>query len=451
MRTVIFGLLLIVLIPLALLKPWTGVLTWTWISIMNPHRLTYGFLQDFPVALAVALATLVGTVFTRDPRKLPLTPVTWCLLAFIGWMCLTSAFATNPDQVKEMFSKVMKIQLMLFVTLLLLHTRQQIQLFVWVMVGSLAFYGIKGGIYTIETAGHGRVWGPDGSFIAGNNELALALTMTVPLMYYLRSLATKAWMRWAWAGGIVLTALCILGSQSRGALLAIAAMAVYLWRHSDKKIRFGLALVVVAAALLSFMPSTWEERMRTIETYEQDNSAMGRINAWWMAYNLASDRFLGGGFDAGSGEMFAKYAPNPLSVHAAHSIYFQVLGDHGFVGLGLFLLFWVLTWRAATWVRRNAQPVDDMQWAARLASMIQVSLAGYFVGGAFLSLAYFDLPYDLMATVVMLKVIVQDRVKARAQITRDAFPGTSSVGAIPSSRSLSAPELKRLRANGRGR
>ena len=411
MRDLALAAVLIVLVPLAFIKPWTGVLTWAWISLMNPHRLTYGFMHDFPVGYAVALATLLGTVVTRDQRKLPLTSVTWSLLAFIAWMCLTSAFA-NPAQIAEMFSKVMKIQLMLFVTLLLLHSRRQIELFVWVIVGSLAFYGIKGGIYTITTAGQGRVWGPDGSFIAGNNELALALTMVVPLMYYLRSLAAKAWARWAWAGGMVLTALCILGSQSRGALLAIVAMGVYLWRHSEKKVRFGLALVVVAAALLSFMPATWEERMGTIATYEQDNSAMGRINAWWMAYNLAKDRFMGAGFDAGSPEAFAKYAPNPLDMHAAHSIYFQVMGDHGFVGLGLFLLFWALTWRTATWVRKNAQPAEELRWAVRLASMAQVSLVGYFVGGAFLSLAYFDLPYDLMVVMVLLRVLVRDELKA---------------------------------------
>jgi len=433
MRTVLFGAVLMVLIPLAFIKPWTGVLSWTWISLMNPHRLTYGFLQDFPVAFAVALATVLGAVVTRDPRKLPLTPVTWMLLAFILWMCITSTFAAHPDQVAEMFSKVMKIQFMLFVTLLLLHTRQQVQLFVWVIVGSLAFYGLKGGIYTIATAGHGRVFGPDGSFISGNNELALALTMVIPLMYYLRSLAEKPWLRATWAGAMILVGLCILGSQSRGALLAILAMSLYLWRYSEKKIRFGLALVAVAAVLVWFMPSTWDERMGTIATYEQDNSAMGRINAWWMAYTLAKDRFLGGGFDVGSPEMFAKYAPNPLDVHAAHSIYFQVLGEHGFVGLGLFLIFWLLTWRTATWVYKNAQRAEDLQWAARLATMTQVSLVGYFVGGAFLSLAYFDLPYDLMVIVVLLKVMVQDRLRTGHEVE------PASVGARPSERNMGAP------------
>jgi hypothetical protein len=41
------------------------------------------------------------------------------------------------------------------------------------------------------------------------------------------------------------------------------------------------------------------------------------------------------------------------------------------------------------------------KWASDLAAMIQVSLIGYAVGGAFLGLAYFDLPYHLMIIVLL--------------------------------------------------
>jgi probable O-glycosylation ligase (exosortase A-associated) len=139
---------------------------------------------------------------------------------------------------------------------------------------------------------------------------------------------------------------------------------------------------------------------------------MGRINAWWMAYNLARDRFLGGGFEVITPELFARYAPVPGEVRAAHSIYFQMLGEHGFVGLGLFLLLWLLVWRSASWTARQARGREDLRWAARLSNMIKVSLVGYFVGGAFLSLAYFDLPYNLLVLVVATQVWVRERVAA---------------------------------------
>ena len=144
---------------------------------------------------------------------------------------------------------------------------------------------------------------------------------------------------------------------------------------------------------------------------------MGRINAWHMAFNLAKTHGFGGGFDIYTPDVFAAYAPVPTDIHAAHSIYFQVLGEHGFVGLALFVLLWFLTWRGASWVNRESLRLPDAQWIRNLCRMIQVSLVGYAVGGAFLSLAYFDLPYYLLVLVVISKVWVRD---ALAVQSRDA-------------------------------
>ena len=140
--------------------------------------------------------------------------------------------------------------------------------------------------------------------------------------------------------------------------------------------------------------------METIGSYEQDGSAMGRINAWYMTARLAGDRFLGGGFAIYTPELFARYAPVGDDVHAAHSIYFQVLGEHGYVGLLLFLATGAFTFHAARSIRREAKGRADALWLFHLAGMAQVSLVGYAVGGAFLSLAYFDLPYNVLVVLV---------------------------------------------------
>lgn len=141
--------------------------------------------------------------------------------------------------------------------------------------------------------------------------------------------------------------------------------------------------------------------MGTISTYQDDSSAMGRINAWWMTYNLANSRFTGGGFESYTPETFAAYAPNPTDLHVAHSIYFSVLGEHGYVGLFLFLLLWWLAFQTAGKIRKEALARKQTHWAFYLAGMCQVSLVGYAVGGAFLSLAYFDLPYNILVMLVV--------------------------------------------------
>ncbi|MER2623016.1 MAG: putative O-glycosylation ligase, exosortase A system-associated, partial [Accumulibacter sp.] len=350
----------------ALRYPWFGIMLWTWVSLMNPHALAYGFARDFPVAAIVAIATLIGVLTTKE-RQNPFaqSPAVWLLL-FMGWICITYPFSYNVEGSTEMFSKVMKVDLMILVALTLLKTRRHIEFFVWVVVFSLGFYGVKGGIFTIMTGGNYRVWGP-GGFIGGNNEVALALIVVIPLMRYLQLQATHRWVRHGFTAAMLLTAAAALGSHSRGALLAIAAMAVYLWLKSPKKVGFGVFLSLAGVLLVIFMPENWSDRMHTISSYEEDASAMGRINAWWTAVNVARAHVTGAGFDMYSPVIFSRFAPDPRDIHAAHSIYFQVLGEHGFIGLFLFLAIWWSVWRMARSITNYKSTDPNLLWAKQLA------------------------------------------------------------------------------------
>jgi putative inorganic carbon (HCO3(-)) transporter len=387
---------------LALFYPWLGILAWTTISIMNPHRYAWSA-SELPVAAAIAIATLVGILISRDRVRITVTPTLVVFVAFALWMCFTLPSSLYYEKSFAMWKQVMKIDFMILVAVMVLHTRKHVMGLVWVLVGSIGIYGVKGGIFVIATGGDYLVWGPPESFIEGNNELALALVMTIPLMRFLQMQYKSFWVRQGFNVAMLLSAIAALGTHSRGALLAIVAMAFVLWTRTRRKLVTGALLVAIGTVLIAFMPGQWENRMESILRYERDESAQGRINAWHMAWNLASDRFLGGGFDIYKRAVFAQYAPVPDDVHAAHSIYFQVLGEHGFVGLALFLLLWLLVWRSAGWLRRNGRKHVESAWTSDLGSMIQASIAGYAIGGAFLSLAYFDLPYNLLLLVVITR------------------------------------------------
>jgi probable O-glycosylation ligase (exosortase A-associated) len=259
---------------------------------------------------------------------------------------------------------------------------------------------VKGGIFTLASGGSSRVWGPPGGFIEGNNEIGLAIIIVIPLLNYLRLVSTRRSVRLALIAAMMLSAVAAVGTQSRGAFLAIAAMALVLWWRSPRKLVMGSVLAAVTVGVLTFMPAAWEARMRTIETYEGDRSAMGRINAWQMAINLANDRITGGGFESYLPGIFARYAPNPNDLHAAHSIYFQVLGEHGWIGLALFCAIGAACFLQIRRIRRECVHRPELQWLYQLAGMIQVSMVGFAVGGAFLSLAYFDLPYNVLVILV---------------------------------------------------
>ncbi len=393
----------------ALRQPWVGIMLWTWLSIMNPHRYTYGIAYSAPLALAAALSVVIGFAISKE-RESPFkgAPIVF-LVTFMVWITFSWLQGLAVEGDFEQWKKVMKIDAMLIFALALLHSKKHIFALAWVCTGSIALLGIKGGIFTLMTGGGFQVSGPPGSFIGGNNEFALALVMVIPLLRFLQTQLQGRWWKLGMTGSMVLCAAAALGSQSRGALLAIAAMTITLWWRSKSKVSLAIGLIIVAVPLVLFMPDTWFNRMNTIQTYEEDRSAMGRISAWWVAWNIALKYPAGVGFDPATPDLFAKFSPYPEYIHAAHSIYFQILGNHGFIGLILFMLIWATTWRAAERLRNAKNLPASAQWTVELASMCQVSLVGFAVGGAFLSLAYFDLPYNVTILVILAKVWVDKK------------------------------------------
>jgi len=409
MRDFLIVGIVIVFAITALRHPWVGVLLWTWLSIMNPHRYAWGFAYEAQLAAIAAGSTLLGLLFTRE-RQSPfqgLPPV--LLLIFSIWVTLSWLMGYDISGDYELWNRVIKIYLMTFVALALLINKRHIIAFIWVTAGSLAILGAKGGIFTILTQGTYRVWGPAGSFIADNNSMALALIMTIPLLHFLQLQTNRRWLRHGMTVVMALCGVAAIGTYSRGGLLAIAAMASMLWWRSKRKALIGLLLLIGVVVALPLMPEHWWARMATIKNYEADASAMGRINAWIVGWEVAKHHFFGGGMSYQHPEFFQTYGVYETTVRAAHSIYLQVLGNHGFVGLAIFLALWITTYRTAGWLRKQGKHLPEAKWVADLGAMVQVSLVGYAVGGAFLSMQYFDLPYNMMVMVVLAKKWVERR------------------------------------------
>ena len=425
MRDIAVTLAVFGILPFILKWPYIGILAWSWLGYMNPHRYCWGFAMTMPFAFMVALCTLAGMLMSKEPKRIPWTRETILLLVFILWMFITTVYSLYPWLAWEQWDKVWRIMLMTYVTTMLINNKERIHLLMIVIALSLAFYGFKGGIFVLMTGGAHRVQGPDGSFIAGNNELGLALIMTVPLLRYVQLQATHYWIRQGLSGVIGLVMIAIVGTHSRGALVGLAAMSFFFLLKTRKKVGAILVAIPLALVLLYVMPQEWFDRMHTIETYEEDGSAQGRLYAWKNAITLANEHLLGGGFRAVTG-----YGGTD-----SHSNYFGVLGEQGWIGLVMFLLLHLFTWQSASWIIRHSRGHPDLIWARDLAAMIQVSLIGYMSAGAFLGLQWFDLFYHLIVIIVMTKLLVKEQVepKPALQFTGKAAPGDelSPVAGIP--------------------
>ncbi|MBK8893858.1 MAG: putative O-glycosylation ligase, exosortase A system-associated [Propionivibrio sp.] len=408
MRDLIIALAVFGSIPFILRNPFIGLLVWVWLGIMSPHLLSWGWAHNMPFAQIVAICTLASVLFNiKKLYNFPKDRAVIALIVFVLWLGVSPLFSFHPEQEFDRWLQPVKIIFMILVALVLVGNREQLHKLVWVLVLSVGIFGIKGGLFTITSGGSYRVWGPPGGAISDNNSLALALIMIIPLFRYLQMHTEDIWAKRAILVAMVLCAISAIGSQSRGAFLGMAAMGVFLWAKSRKKGLIGLLTLAALPIAWLLMPESWTGRMSSIQTYDQDASAMGRINAWTMAWNLAVDRFpIGGGFAVDNADVYLRYAPDPTNILVAHSIYFQILGQHGFMGLALFLMVYGFTWFNFGWVVRHAKAVSGMEWAYDLAAMSQVFLAGYGVGGAFLNMAFFDLPYYFVIISVILRGLV---------------------------------------------
>src|SRR6266849_5995980 len=371
------------LLPFCLARPWIGVLPWSWLGYMNPHRLTWGFAYSTPFGMMVMGTTLLGLPFSRDVKAPPRALEVYLLTALWGWFLLTTIFAFYPHDAWEQFSKVSKILFGTYLSLMLLQEERKLKALIWVIAMSIGFFGLKGGIWAFMTGGQNPVLGPPDSFISGNTEIGLALIMVIPLLFYLRRQETRVWLRRLLLAMALFSMVATLITHSRGALLGLLVILPLLSLKSRAKLI--ILPLLIAASLIgpSLMPSNWTEKMETIESYEQDISANQRLNSWWVAYQLAKD---------------------------------------GFPGLALFVGLIASTFVSLRYVVHVTRNRPDQQWINDCAKMVEVSLAGYAVSGAFLSMSYFDLFYHLVAITVLLKVFV-----ARAPAEAPAPPTAEMV------------------------
>lgn len=424
MRDYFLLLIFLSLVPTIFWRPWLGILAWYWVAFMVPHAHSWGFMRTFPTASLVGGATLIAIFIAKDRRPIPMKREMVMMFVWLSFMTLTTLFAVNPDEAWSQWQKVFKILLITFIAPILIYGERRIIFLLLTITLSIGFYGFKGGLFGILTGGQHQVLGPPGnSFISGNTFIGIAMIMVLPLLLVSARLIYRQWVNlglpWlsTWSrplglflyGVFWLTALAILVTYSRGALLGLLAIFPFLFIRMQRKPLMVLSAFLAVTIVGVTVPDRLMARWQTIETYEEDTSAMQRIQSWGVNWNMAVESpILGMGFShQGNGYgwwiQYANFEGTWKHVLSPHSLYFQLLGEHGFVGLGVFLLLIGLTFFTLRNIERTARLQDGPIWIAEYAWAIKISLMGYMIAGAFIDVAYFDLLYALIALTIVMR------------------------------------------------
>jgi len=405
MRDIFIFSEVICIVIATLRKPQIGILGWLWLSIMNPHKESFGWIYKLPLLDIIAGATLISVLINfNQHRKVLFHPVTVILLIFYLWTCLSTVFAVSYDLSLPQWVYYSKTMLFVLLMLLFLNRKHWIISAIWVFIFAIGFTGVKGGLFTLLTGGGTRIWGAPGTAWGDNNGVSLAMLMVIPLIFAMKELLDKKILRFGVYGSAFFSFICILGTQSRGGLVGIFGSGLLYFIRTKHKFIIGMLIIICGISVLAFMPESWKARMQTIETYQQDSSASSRILQWKYAVQLASERpIVGNGFYARFYQPYYQKYMAAIDINrAVHSIYFQILEEQGYVGLFIYLLLMISAVISANRVSKASKDREDLKWASMLLFYAQFSVVGYAFNGLTINVAYIDLYYYILAFIILL-------------------------------------------------
>ncbi|MGJ9418456.1 putative O-glycosylation ligase, exosortase A system-associated [Massilia sp. CMS3.1] len=441
MRDLVMLTLLPVMLYAMVQRPFIAVGMCLWTALFFPNAWVYGIASIPRYNLLFAAVAIIGYLAWKDKPTVRLTGLGILVLAFFLWTVGSTATSIGNQEVSWMiWNRFAKVVALFVFVVLVVKNKLHFDFMLWCVVLSVGFYADLETLKFIASGGGHRIVGLDGHVLGDRNELSLAFVMTLPLCYYLWTEYGKQsrMLNLALLGTMALLGLGVIGTQSRGGLVALLALGGYMYLKSDRKMLLSVLIIAFGIGASFYISEDYAARIDTITAAGEDSSFMGRVVAWKLSFIMAMQNpFFGGGFK--SLEYFPVWSdltrnffdypwfhtgtslPNTQVARAAHSVYFQVLGDHGFVGLALYLSFLVLAFIKAGKVARKARKAGAPDWLPLAATMVQLSIFAFAVGGAALSLAYFDLLFALFGLVVVLETRLLAAVTPQAGVAPGAM------------------------------
>jgi probable O-glycosylation ligase (exosortase A-associated) len=401
-----------------IVAPFVIGLGYVWVDTFSPQHVAYSILNQIPVS-AIMAAAAVGAYLLMD-RKAPPRPgvIMVLILAMAAWVTYTSeTVAVAPEFGWAKWDWAIKTIGFAAFMPFLFRSRVQIEAFLQVYIFSAAIQIVPYGIKTILSGGSyhanlGLIEGNTG--LAEGATLATVAAMGVPIVLWLRRytviLPRIKLVNWMYLGLAVVAVSASIGTFERTGLVAIVIVAAGLWLQSRHKVRYALcgAIVAAIALLVVIRPdSEWLERMSTMTHYHSDTSAEGRILVWKWTLNYVKTHPFGGGFNSyviDTIEFPGEDGSPAYVVHgkAFHSMYFEMLGEHGYPGLGLFLALFIATFLTLVRVALKCRKLPEMAWCRDLAIAFMIAEVVLAVCGAFIGIAFQPEVYYGFAMTAML-------------------------------------------------
>ena len=416
------------LIYLIVRAPFVGAALWIWSAVFVPGNWMWGIASGLRYNLIVVVAAVLSYLLRPNKPKLTWSSTATFAVLFYLWFSISAANAiTETDTPLFWWDTFTRIVALLIFCQLVLEKKLHWDVFIWAILLALGGYGmLEATKYLLSGLSH-QIVGIGGQ-LYDRNDLALALNVMIPFAVYLRSQTTDKRLRAGLLAMIVLLPVAIIGTQSRGGLVALLGLGLFYLLVSGRRfVPVAIAMGILGFGLSFVMTDEYIQRAESIQSASEDQSFAGRLSAWKLSIYIALDRPLigGGPFAVQTPDVWPRYigrydpdqwfrtGPFEQAARAAHSMYFQVLGDTGFVGFGLFLAMLCSAGLLMLRTLRIARRLGD-RGLESLAIALLLALGAYMVAGAALSAAYYDLLFGLIGLIAAVggRTIAAQRAEA---------------------------------------
>ena len=423
MRDLAFVGFLAALLALGLKRPFLFVMAYAYVDIVAPQRLSFLLLNSIPVSQIMAALALASWFFVDDKRHFAVTPRQWLMLFLLGYCALTTFHADLPVEAWTKWDWAWKALAFGIFLPLTLRTKLRIETCLLFMTLSAGTIIIVGGI---KTALSGGGYGALNLMVDNNSGLyegsiisTFAIALIPVILWFARfgTIFPSDWRVKTFCAALVFACLLIpVGTEARTGLVCIAVLAMLTLRDVKRRLLYIAGAGLLGLAAIPFLPSSFTNRMETIQGYQADESANTRLAVWGWTLEYVQTRPFGGGFEAYRQNRIYTQTVDERAAgdvqlvstriqadegRAWHSAYFEMLGEQGYPGLILFLLLHGIGLVRMEVLRRRYRGRDgEHAWIAPLATALQHFQIVYLVGALFVAVAF--QPFIWMALAVQI-------------------------------------------------
>ncbi len=385
-----------------------GIFLFTLVLYFRPYELFPVLSSLSSIAFILAIATLLIYLPTQLSSEGSLTILSTevkCILFITFWALLTMPVAKSPGMAWETFNDSFnKVVLMFIVMVNTLRTPARLKGLMWLSIAvgvMLSFQAVelyRAGNFAVE--GY-RVSVQYGGMFGNPNDLAMHLVIVTPLAFALGMAAKKLPARLLYFGTTILLVIGNMVTQSRGAFLALIAVAAVLVWKLGKKQRFKVTLISVVVGILFIAAAPGDYGIRVLSIFIPSLDPVGSSDQRKELLQLSLIVTARNPWGIGLGNFPIVGIKNLQT----HNSYTQVSSELGLLCLACYLVFIVSPLRKLAAIERRLFADEDTNWLYYMAIGVQASIVAYMVASFFGAVAYNWFVYYPIAYAVCLRRI----------------------------------------------